>query len=163
MQRIDTQQECLTSHTLKIWFSTRVNHYFNTRLSSGFANLKELGNEYIATETDALKEESVASVAEFISTSMCWNMALLQQGGTYNLEEMIKSLKMWKHSLHQLRFHEWSKFLLALIFPRFPRKYYLLITRLLEPIHVCSAESWAHQCLWVMVFVHIDHTIVPEF
>ena len=45
----------------------RVNHYLNTRLSNG----KELGIEYIATEVEALKEESVASVAEFISRLMC--------------------------------------------------------------------------------------------
>ena len=41
---------------------------------------KELGNEYIATEAEALKEESVAFVAEIISRLMCWNVALLQQG-----------------------------------------------------------------------------------
>ena len=32
---------------------------------------KDLGNEYIATEAEALKQESVASVAEFISRLMC--------------------------------------------------------------------------------------------
>ena len=37
-----------------------------------------MGNEYTATE--ALKKESVASVAEIISRLMCWNVALLQQG-----------------------------------------------------------------------------------
>ena len=42
-------------------------HYLNTRLSNG----KELGNEYIATEAEALNEESVASVAENISRLMC--------------------------------------------------------------------------------------------
>ena len=39
-------------------------YYLNTRLS----NRKELGSEYIATEAEALKEESVASVAEIISS-----------------------------------------------------------------------------------------------
>ena len=33
--------------------------------------LKELGKEYTATEAYALKEESVPSVVEFISTMMC--------------------------------------------------------------------------------------------
>ena len=67
MQRIGTQQECLTLLTLNIRLTTRVNHHLNTSLSNG----KELGNEYIATEAEALKEESVASVAEFISRLMC--------------------------------------------------------------------------------------------
>ena len=44
------------------------------------SNQKELGNEYIATEAEVPKEESVASVAENISRLMCWNMAFLQQG-----------------------------------------------------------------------------------
>ena len=59
--------ECLTLLTLNIRLTTRVNHYLNTRLSNG----KELGNEYIATEAEALNEESVASVAEIISRLMC--------------------------------------------------------------------------------------------
>ena len=67
MQRIGTQQECLTLLTLNIRLTTRVNHYLNNRLSNG----KDLGNEYIATEAEALKQESVASVAEFISRLMC--------------------------------------------------------------------------------------------
>ena len=67
MQRIGTQQECLTLLTLIIRLTTRVNHYLNTRLS----NQKELGNEYIATEAEVPKEESVASVAEIISRLMC--------------------------------------------------------------------------------------------
>ena len=58
MQRIGTQQECLTLLTLISQLTTRVNHYLNTRLSNG----KELGNEYIATEAETLKQESVASV-----------------------------------------------------------------------------------------------------
>ena len=33
--------------------------------------------------------------------------------------------------------------------------------RLPEPIHVCSAESSAHQCAQVMAFLCTDHTIVP--
>ena len=57
----------LTLLTLNIRLTTRVNHHLNTRLS----NRKELGNEYIATEAEAFKEESVASVAEIISRLMC--------------------------------------------------------------------------------------------
>ena len=57
MQRIGTEQECLTLLTLNI-LTTKVNHYLNTRVSNG----EELGNEYIATEAEALKEESVASL-----------------------------------------------------------------------------------------------------
>ena len=49
----DNCYECLTSLTLNTQLTTRVNHYLNTRLS----NWKELGNEYIATEAEALKEE----------------------------------------------------------------------------------------------------------
>ena len=67
MQRIGTQQECLTLLTLNIQLTTRVNHHLNSRLSNG----KEWGNEYIATEAEALKEESVASVAESVSKLMC--------------------------------------------------------------------------------------------
>ena len=66
MQRIGTQQECLTLLTMDR-LTIRVNHYLNTKLSNG----KELGNEYIATEAEALKQESVASVVEFISRLMC--------------------------------------------------------------------------------------------
>ena len=56
----------------------KCNHYLNTRLSNGFLKLKRVGEWiYTATKADALKEESVASVAEFLLTSMCWNMALL--------------------------------------------------------------------------------------
>ena len=66
----------LTLLTLNIRLTARVNHYLNTRLS----NQNELGIEYIATEADAFKEESVVSVAETISRLMCWNMAILQQG-----------------------------------------------------------------------------------
>ena len=36
----------------------------------------------------------------------------------YNLEEMTKSLKMWKYLLDALQFHERSKFLATMIFPR---------------------------------------------
>ena len=67
MQR-ELVYECLTSPKLNIRPTTRVNHYLNTRLS----NQRELGNEYIATEAEAL-EESVAFVAEIISLTrlMC--------------------------------------------------------------------------------------------
>ena len=57
----------ITLLTLNIRLTTRVNPYLNTRLS----NWKELRNEYIATEAEALNEESVASVAEIISRLMC--------------------------------------------------------------------------------------------
>ena len=60
-------KECLTLLTLNIQLTTRVYHYLNTRLS----NWKELRNEYIATEAEALNEESVASVAEITSRLMC--------------------------------------------------------------------------------------------
>ena len=70
MERIGTQQECLASLTLNIQFTTRVNHYLNIRLSNGFSKLKELGNEHIAIEADALEEESIASVAEFLPNSI---------------------------------------------------------------------------------------------
>ena len=67
MQRIGTQQECLTLLTMDNRLTIRINHYLNTRLSNG----KELGNEYIATEAEALRKESVSSGAEFISRLMC--------------------------------------------------------------------------------------------
>ena len=54
------------AHTEYSTHYTRVNHHLNTRLS----NQRELGNEYIATEAEAL-EESVAFVAEIISRLMC--------------------------------------------------------------------------------------------
>ena len=38
--------------TLNVRLTTRVNHYLSTRLS----NQKELENEYIATEAEALRE-----------------------------------------------------------------------------------------------------------
>ena len=47
--------------TLNIRPIIRVNYYLNT---IGDQIGKELGNEYIATEAEALKEESVAFVAE---------------------------------------------------------------------------------------------------
>ena len=64
MQRIGTQQECLTLLSLYIRLTTGANHYLNTRLSNG----KELGNEYIATDAEAINEESIA---QFISRLMC--------------------------------------------------------------------------------------------
>ena len=76
---------------------------------------------YIATEAEALKEQSVASVAEFVSRLMRWNGALLQQG--YNLQEMTKSLKMWKYLLDALQFHKWSKFLAITIFSIFQENF----------------------------------------
>ena len=56
--------ECLTLLTLNIQLTTRVNHYPNTRLSNW---KKELGNEYIATEAEAPKEEPVASLVPSLS------------------------------------------------------------------------------------------------
>ena len=66
MKRIGTQRECLTLLTLNIRLTTRVN-----QSQYWLSNGKELGNEYIATEAEALKEESVVSVAEFIWRLMC--------------------------------------------------------------------------------------------
>ena len=38
-----------------------------------FQKQRELGNEYIATEADALQEKSAASIAEFFFCSWCAN------------------------------------------------------------------------------------------
>ena len=46
-------------------------YYKNHCPTLGYIKLEELGNEYIATEAEALKEESVAFVAEIVSRLMC--------------------------------------------------------------------------------------------
>ena len=52
---------------------TEYSTYYKAKSLSQYwlSNGKELGNEYIATEAEALKEESVASVAGFIWRLMC--------------------------------------------------------------------------------------------
>ena len=61
-----------------------------------------MGNEYIATEAEAFKEESVASVAEKVECAETWPFC--SKG--YNLQEMTKSLNIWKYLLEFLQFHE---------------------------------------------------------
>ena len=55
MQRIGTQQECLTLLSLYIRLTTGVNHYLNTRLSNG----KELENEYIYPQMQKLSMKNL--------------------------------------------------------------------------------------------------------
>ena len=105
MQRIGTQQECLTLLTLNIRLTTRVYHYLNTRLSNGKQKLSKKNKKKrirgfcsrIYFKVDVLKT--------------CPNCC---KG--YYLEKV--TLKMRKYLLDALQFHEQSKFLAGMIFPR---------------------------------------------